>query len=62
MAIFRRIRLALLALSLVLASGTVGYVLPGFGLLDAVYQNGHHSHDRRPPPGEARAVALAFFT
>jgi voltage-gated potassium channel len=37
-AIFRRIRLALLALSLVLASGTVGYVLLGFGLLNAVYQ------------------------
>ena len=38
MAIVRRIRLALLALSLVLVSGTVGYVLLGFGLLDAVYQ------------------------
>jgi voltage-gated potassium channel len=38
MAIVRRIRLALLALSLVLASGTVGYLLLGFGLLDAVYQ------------------------
>jgi voltage-gated potassium channel len=38
MAIVRRIRLALLALSLVLALGTVGYLLLGFGLLDALYQ------------------------
>jgi voltage-gated potassium channel len=34
----RRIRLALLALSLVLMVGTVGYVLLGFKLLDAIYQ------------------------
>jgi voltage-gated potassium channel len=34
----RRIRLALLALGLVLVSGTVGYLLLGFGLLDAMYQ------------------------
>jgi voltage-gated potassium channel len=38
MAILRRIRLAVLALALVLASGTLGYVLLGFGFLDAVYQ------------------------
>jgi voltage-gated potassium channel len=34
----RRIRLALLALGLVLVSGTVGYLLLGFSLLDAMYQ------------------------
>jgi voltage-gated potassium channel len=34
----RRIRLALLALGLVLIVGTVGYMVLGFGVLDAVYQ------------------------
>jgi len=34
----RRIRLALLALALVLIAGTIGYVVLGFGLLDAAYQ------------------------
>jgi voltage-gated potassium channel len=34
----RRIRLALLALGLVLVAGTLGYVILGFGVLDALYQ------------------------
>lgn len=34
----RRIRLALLALGLVLLGGTVGYMILGFGALDALYQ------------------------
>jgi voltage-gated potassium channel len=34
----RRIRLALLALALVLVAGTIGYVVLGFGVLDAAYQ------------------------
>jgi len=34
----RRIRLALLALALVLIAGTVGYIAFGFGVLDAAYQ------------------------
>jgi len=35
---FRRVRIGLGALALVLVAGTGGYVLFGFGLLDAVYQ------------------------
>ncbi len=35
---FRRVRIGLGALALVLVVGTVGYLLFGFGLLDAVYQ------------------------
>jgi voltage-gated potassium channel len=35
---FRRVRIGLGALGLVLVAGTVGYVLFGFGLLDALYQ------------------------
>src|SRR5579863_9199496 len=35
---FRRVRIGLGALALVLVSGTVGYLLFGFGVLDAVYQ------------------------
>ncbi len=35
---FRRVRLALGALALVLVVGSVGYVLLGFGPLDAIYQ------------------------
>src|ERR1035441_5512510 len=35
---FRRVRIGLGTLALVLVVGTVGYVLFGFGLLDAVYQ------------------------
>ena len=35
---FRRVRLGLAALGLVLAMGTVGYLAFGFGLLDAVFQ------------------------
>jgi voltage-gated potassium channel len=35
---FRRVRIGLGALALVLVAGTVGYLLFGFGLLDAVYQ------------------------
>jgi voltage-gated potassium channel len=34
----RRIRLALAALGLVLVAGTLGYVVLGFGVLDALYQ------------------------
>ncbi|HZC52863.1 MAG TPA: ion channel, partial [Mycobacterium sp.] len=34
----RRIRRALLALALVLVAGTVGYVILGFSVLDALYQ------------------------
>jgi len=34
----RRIRLALLLVLVVVAAGTVGYVVLGFGVLDAVYQ------------------------
>ena len=34
----RRVRLGLAALGLILVAGTVGYVLLGFGLLNAVYQ------------------------
>jgi voltage-gated potassium channel len=34
----RRIRLALLALGVVIGAGTLGYVILGFGVLDAVYQ------------------------
>lgn len=34
----RRIRLALVALGVVLGAGTLGYVILGFGVLDAVYQ------------------------
>lgn len=34
----RRIRRALLALSLVIVAGTVGYLILGFGFLDALYQ------------------------
>ena len=35
---FRRVWLGLLALTLVIAVGTAGYVALGFGYLDAVYQ------------------------
>ena len=35
---FRRVRIGLGALALVLVAGTVGYLLFGFGLLDSVYQ------------------------
>jgi voltage-gated potassium channel len=35
---FRRVRIGLVALALVLVMGTVGYLLFGFDLLDAVYQ------------------------
>jgi len=35
---FRRLQVGLLALALVLAVGTVGYLLFGFDLLDAIYQ------------------------
>ncbi len=35
---FRRVRIGLGALGMVLVAGTVGYLLFGFGLLDAVYQ------------------------
>jgi voltage-gated potassium channel len=35
---FRRVRIGLGALALVLVVGTVGYLLFGFGLLDAIYQ------------------------
>ena len=38
MGIVRRIRLTLLALAMVLVGGTVGYVILGFGFLDALYQ------------------------
>ncbi len=34
----RRIRIALIAFGLVLVGGTIGYVILGFGFLDAVYQ------------------------
>jgi voltage-gated potassium channel len=35
---FRRVRIGLGALGMVLVAGTVGYLLFGFGLLDAIYQ------------------------
>ena len=35
---FRRVRIGLGALALVLVGGTVGYLSFGFGLLDAIYQ------------------------
>jgi len=35
---FRRVRIGLGALAMVLAAGTVGYVALGFGILDSVYQ------------------------
>ncbi|HXX91306.1 MAG TPA: potassium channel protein [Acidimicrobiales bacterium] len=35
---FRRVRLGLAALAFVVAAGTVGYLLFGFGVLDALYQ------------------------
>ena len=35
---FRRVRIGLAALVLVLVAGTVGYMVLGFGFLDAVYQ------------------------
>jgi len=38
MGTLRRIRLALLALGVVIGVGTLGYVLLGFGVLDALYQ------------------------
>ena len=38
MGTMRRIRLALLAFAMVLVGGTVGYVILGFGFLDALYQ------------------------
>jgi voltage-gated potassium channel len=38
MVIARRLRLALITLALVLVAGTAGYLLLGFGLLEAVYQ------------------------
>jgi voltage-gated potassium channel len=34
----RRIRIALSAFGLVLVGGTIGYVILGFGFLDALYQ------------------------
>lgn len=34
----RRIRLALLALALVLIAGTIGYIVQGLGVLDAAYR------------------------
>ena len=38
MGTMRRIRLALLTFAMVLVGGTVGYVILGFGFLDALYQ------------------------
>src|ERR1019366_8605716 len=35
---FRKVRIGLVALALVLVGGTVGYLLFGFGLLNAIYQ------------------------
>jgi len=35
---FRRVRLGLLALAVVVVGGTIGYLVLGFGFLDAVYQ------------------------
>ena len=35
---FRRVRIGLLALALVLVVGTTGYLLLGFDFLDSVYQ------------------------
>jgi voltage-gated potassium channel len=36
---FLRVRIGLLALTLVLVAGTVGYLLLGFGFLDSIYQS-----------------------
>jgi voltage-gated potassium channel len=35
---FRRVRIGLLALAIVVVAGTVGYLILGFGFLDALYQ------------------------
>lgn len=35
---FRRVRIGLLALAIVVVGGTIGYLILGFGVLDAVYQ------------------------
>lgn len=57
---FRRVRIGLAALALIMVAGTVGYLLLGFGLLDAVFQTvdtvGTLGFGTRRPFGDATKI------
>jgi len=65
---FRRVRIGLAALVLVLAAGTVGYVVLGYGFLDAAYQSvvtvttvGYGPQHRLDGPGKVFTIGLILF-